>query len=84
MSDGCLHPDGVGGRKMRKHQPCQGWWVRAFPCHLSRRLCCPSVIYDGEAKNRDLFSGKAICSLSLVISGENKMCPKRAQPFLPL
>lgn len=61
--------------------------VRAFPCHLSRSLCCPSVIHghqDGLAKSSDFSSGKAICSLSSVISGKNEMCPQRAQPCLPV
>lgn len=68
---------------MRIHWHCQGWGVRAFPCHLSRRLCCPCVTHgdkDGVANNRDITSGKAICSLSSVISGRNWMCPKRALP----
>lgn len=64
-SDGGLQPTEVGGKKMRIHWHCQGWGVRAFPCHLSRRWFCPCVIHgdkDGLDNNRNISSGKVICS----------------------
>lgn len=81
-----FNPLSLEGEKGENTRLCQGWGGESLSLHLSE-LCCPSVIHgdkDGLANNRDISSGKAICSLSSVISGENEMCPKKAQPCLPI